>query len=167
MDNFEGEADCLTDYKERSIATVRCSHPSHCEFLKRCFQDPLSCNLDRKHYFEDIRQDTRCPIKTETAGGQECASIPYPHLNGLAQCRVGGISRTFEFFVSLYFRRYSSWLEAPQHELIRFQDVNETLYTNNTVSFFCEATSFLFANSINFQIEYENGTVKFVDRMYF
>jgi hypothetical protein len=30
-------------------------------------------------------------------------------------------------------------------------------------TFFCEATSFLFADSLKFQLEYENGTRRFVE----
>jgi hypothetical protein len=167
MDNFEGEADCLTDFHGRSIATIRCLNPSHCEFLKRCFEHESShassCNLDRKHYFEDMRQG-RCAVKTGEEDGAFCATIPYPHLNGLVQCRLAGIHRNFEFFVSLHFRRYSNWMEAPEHELIRLEEVNETLYTNHTVTFFCEAASYLFADSINFQLEFKNGTKQFAER---
>ena len=163
MDNFEGEADCFTGYEGRSIATLRCLNPSHCNFLKRCFNDSESCNMDRKHYFEDSRE-ARCAVKTETEDGQDCASIPYPHLNGLVQCRLAGKHRTSEFFVSLHYRRYINWREAPKHELVRFLEVNETLYTNYTVTFFCEASSFLFADSINFLIEFQNGTKQFANR---
>jgi len=110
LDNFEGEVDCLSDEKNKSVSTVRCRSPSECEFMKHCFSNASLCNFNRqKQFFSE--KNTRCWVEGR-GKGFNCASVPYSHLNGIVQCSVNGLHRHWEFFVSLDFlrRKYSKRL---------------------------------------------------------
>lgn len=52
----------------------------------------------------------------------------------------------------------SNWKDAPERELIRMDEIPTILYTNDTTQFFCTAVFFLFADSLSFEIEYQNGS---------
>ncbi|XP_021955398.1 uncharacterized protein LOC110851801 [Folsomia candida] len=159
LDNYEGEVDCLSEYSDRSVATVRCRDPSDCEYMKHCFADPQSCNYRRQKQFHS-QFPGRCWVQEKNKGA-DCASVPYYHLNGIVQCGSGEHAiKRFLFFVGLDYRRYSNWKEAPKNALIRLgHEVN----VRNKTEFVCEAVSFLFADSLRFSIKFENGTEVFLE----
>ncbi|OXA51590.1 Vascular endothelial growth factor receptor 2 [Folsomia candida] len=160
LNNFEGEVNCGSEYNDRSVATVRCRDPPHCEYMKHCFANPNLCNFNiRKQFYSSDSKRCFNPVLGE---GYDCASVPYAHLNGAVACQARGLLRYFMFFVSLQFLRRSSWQELQPSELIQMDDVEPILYTNNTSTFLCRAVAFLFADDLKFSIEFKNKTQKFL-----
>jgi len=99
FDNYESEVACLSDYSDRSISTVRCVSPGHCEYMKHCFEDPSYCNYDRqKQFYSDAI--TRCWVQS-LGQGRNCVRLPYFHLNGIVQCQVRGLKIYRMFFQTL------------------------------------------------------------------
>ncbi|CAL8147586.1 unnamed protein product [Orchesella dallaii] len=157
LDNFEGEVDCLSTLSPKMVQTVRCRNRMDCNFMDHCFRNETLCNFKKQKQFF-ATTDTFCWVE-KLQSGASCTSVPYSHLNGIAQCTVLGMTKKYEFFTSLDFLRYSNWKDAPERELLRMDEMPEILYTNGSTQFFCVGSAFLFADSLNFEIEYKNRTI--------
>jgi len=177
LDNFEEEIDCLSDYKDRTIATVRCNNPSHCEFMQQCLNNSTLCNTDKQNYYFSAERN-RC-WDQRYKEGRDCVRVPYSHLNGIVECQVRGLRRQWLFFHSLESTKcihlsntmltiskcslmnnflVTSYLEASPSELIQMDDIPTIIYTNLTITFVCKAAYFIFADSITFQMLLRNGS---------
>lgn len=175
LNNYFGTVDCASDYPDREISTVRCRNPSHCDYMKNCFADPESCNYRQRKQFHS-NEATRCL-------GYFCATLFYNFLNGVVQCKVRGLARHFHFFASLeslrrkfYNRRKSfqmslfqaalfvgsSWVPLRASELVQMDDTEPIMYTNLTSVFVCRALGFHFLDSLQFSIEFRNGSKMFL-----
>ncbi|ODN06119.1 Hemicentin-2 [Orchesella cincta] len=157
LDNFEGEVDCLSPLTPKMAQTVRCRNSMDCQFMDHCFQNETLCNFKKQKQFF-ATDDTFCWIE-KLATGRACASVPYSHLNGRVQCTVLGLTKKYDFFISLdSIDVNSTWKDAPEKELLRMDATPEILYTESSSRFFCTGSAYLFADSLSFEIEYKNGT---------
>jgi len=103
LDNFEGEVDCLSELTPKMAQTVRCRNSMACQFMDHCFRNTSFCNYKKqKHFYATT--DTFCWIE-KLKIGKACASVPYSHYNGKIQCTVLGLTKKYEFFTSLDFKR--------------------------------------------------------------
>lgn len=110
LDNFEGEVDCLSSAKSKMVQTIRCKNSMDCAFMSDCLENVTYCNFKKQKQFF-ATTDTNCWVQKLDAG-KPCASLPYSHLNGLAQCSVGpGLVKRWEYFVSLDFLKCNFYKE--------------------------------------------------------
>lgn len=101
LNNFEGEVDCFSNASPKMVQTVRCKTSMDCQFMRECLKNETFCNFKKQKQFY-AKTDSRCFLQ-KTRRGKACTSVPYSHLNGLAQCTVSGLVKTWEYFVSLDF----------------------------------------------------------------
>lgn len=69
------------------------------------------------------------------------------------------LKNCFNLFVEfIYCILDADWNEAPINELVRMDDVPFILYSGRQQKFICEASTFLFAEPLQFEIIYVNGS---------
>ncbi|CAL8128791.1 unnamed protein product [Orchesella dallaii] len=156
LDNYDGVLECLSLLSPRMAQSIKCRNSMDCQLMTHCFRNVSLCNYGKQKQFFSTEEST-CWVE-KLGAARSCASVPYSHLNGRVQCSVLELSRKFDVFVALNFLRYSNWKDASEYDLVRLDEVSEILYTNTTTQFFCAATAYLFADSLSFEIEFENGT---------
>lgn len=104
LNNFEGEVSCLSPLTPKMVQTVRCINGMDCSFMgNQCLDNVTSCGFKKQKQFY-ANKDTNCWVEM-LQEGINCTSVPYSHLNGLAQCTVNGLTKRWDYFVSLDFLR--------------------------------------------------------------